>query len=95
MGPAAKVGPCPFAVVNNGTGNFSLLVPSDMQRAPMNDIRTPATPFQKCEIRNFILRTFLKICALYVTCYKTANTRIPDMSFTMFEQYVLFFQMQN
>ena len=30
VGPAAKVGPCPFAVVNNGTGNFSLLVLSNM-----------------------------------------------------------------
>ena len=30
MGPAAKVGPCPIGVVNNGTGNISLLVPSDM-----------------------------------------------------------------
>ena len=26
VGPAAKVGPCPFGVVNNGTGNISLLV---------------------------------------------------------------------
>ena len=30
MGPAAKVGPCPIGVVNNGTGNISLLVLSDM-----------------------------------------------------------------
>ena len=30
VGPAAKVGPCPFAVVNNGTGNFSLVVLSNM-----------------------------------------------------------------
>ena len=30
VGPAAKVGPCPIGVVNNGTGNISLLVPSDM-----------------------------------------------------------------
>ena len=30
VGPAAKVGPCPIGVVNNGTGNISLLVLSDM-----------------------------------------------------------------
>ena len=30
VGPAAKVGPCPFGVVNNGTGNISLLVLSNM-----------------------------------------------------------------
>ncbi len=30
VGPAAKVGPCPFAVVNNGTVTFSLLVLSGM-----------------------------------------------------------------
>ena len=30
VGPAAKVGPGPFAVVNNGTGNLSLLVISNM-----------------------------------------------------------------
>ena len=46
----------------------------------MNDIRTTATPFQKYEIGKFILCTFLKIFALYVTCYKTANMRRPDMS---------------
>ena len=46
----------------------------------MNDIRTPATPFQKREIGNFILRTFLKIFAPYVTCYKTVIIRRPDTS---------------
>ena len=30
VGPAAKVGPCPFAVVHNGASNFSLLVLSDV-----------------------------------------------------------------
>ena len=30
VGPAAKVGPCPLAVVNNGTDNLSLLVLSNM-----------------------------------------------------------------
>ena len=30
VGPADKVGPCPFAVVNHGTGNSSLLVQSNM-----------------------------------------------------------------
>ena len=30
MGPAAKVGPCPFAVMTNDTGNVSLLVISNM-----------------------------------------------------------------
>ena len=44
----------------------------------MNDIRTPATPFQKCEIGNFILRTFLKIFAPYVTCCNTVIIRRPD-----------------
>ena len=46
----------------------------------MDFIRTPATPFQKCEIGNFILRTFLKIFADYVTCYKTVIIRRPDWS---------------
>ena len=46
----------------------------------MNDIRTPATPFQKREIGNFVLRTFLKIFAPYVTCYKSVNIRRPDIS---------------
>lgn len=46
----------------------------------MNDIRTPATPFQKLEIGNFVLRTFLKIFAPYVTCYNTVNIRRPDIS---------------
>ena len=46
----------------------------------MNDIRTPATPFQKCESGNFILRTFLKMFAPYVTCYKTVIIRRPDRS---------------
>ena len=46
----------------------------------MNDIRTPATPFQKREIVNFILRTFLKIVGPYVICYNTANIRRPDRS---------------
>ena len=32
VGPAAKVGPGPFAVVNNGTGNLSLLVLSNMPK---------------------------------------------------------------
>ena len=32
VGPSAKVGPCPFAVVNNGTDNFSLLVLSNMPK---------------------------------------------------------------
>ena len=80
VGPVAKVGPCPFAVVNNGTGNLSLLALSNiMQRAQMNDIRTTATPFQKCGIVNFILRTFLNIFAPF-PCYKTVNIRRPDMS---------------
>ena len=30
VGPAAKVGPCPFAVVHNGTSNLSLLVLSNV-----------------------------------------------------------------
>ena len=30
VGPAAKVGPCPFVVVHNGTSNFSLLVLSNV-----------------------------------------------------------------
>ena len=30
VGPAAKVGPCPIGVVNNGTGNISLLLLSNM-----------------------------------------------------------------
>lgn len=46
----------------------------------MNDIRTPATPFQKREVGNFVLRTFLKIFAPYVTCYNTVNIRRPDIS---------------
>ena len=79
MGPVAKVGPCPFAVVNNGTDNLSLLALSNiLQRAQMNDIRT-ATPFQKCGIVNFILRTFLKIFAPF-PCYNAVNIRRPDMS---------------
>ena len=61
----------------------------------MNDIRTTATPFQKCEIIQFILCTFLNIFALYVTCYKTANMRRPDMSLyhvsTVIEQYRISF----
>ena len=63
VGPAAKVGPCSFAVVNNDTGNFSLLVLSSMPDYPsekQNEIITPTTPFQKRESGNFILRTFLK-----------------------------------
>ena len=51
-----------------------------VERAPMNDIRTPATPFQKREVGNFVLRTFLKIFAPYVTCYNTVNIRRPDIS---------------
>ena len=46
----------------------------------MNDIRTPATPLRKCQIGNFNLRTFLKIFAPYVTCYKTVIMRRPDRS---------------
>ena len=33
VGPAAKVGPCPFAVVHNGTSNFSLLVLSNVSES--------------------------------------------------------------
>ena len=56
----------------------------------MNDIRTTATPFPKCEIGKFILCTFLKIFALSVTCYKTTNMRRPDMSL-YHEQYRISF----
>ena len=46
----------------------------------MKDIRTSVTPFQKCEIGNFIFRTFLNVFAPYVTCYKTVNIRRQDRS---------------
>ena len=81
MGPAAKVGPCQFGVVNNGTGNISLLVLSDMPEGTDERYQNNSNAISKqCEIGKFILCTFLKIFALYVTCYKTANMRRPYMS---------------
>ena len=61
----------------------------------MNDIRTPATPFQKRDVGNFALRTFLKIFAPYVTCYNTVNIRRPDITVPCLNSIVLAFHTQN
>ena len=62
----------------------------------MNDIRTSATPFQKREVGNVVLRTFLKIFAPYVTCYNTINIRRPDISLVpCLNSIVLAFHTQN
>ena len=68
-GPSAKVGPCSFAVVDNGTGNVSLRVLSSMPEGTNERYQNTATPFQKCEFGNLILRTFLKIFAPCKNCY--------------------------
>ena len=82
MGPAAKVGPCPFAVVHNGTSNVSLLVLRNVPESTNERYQNTsnAIKVQKREIGNFVLRTFLKIFAPYVTCYSTVNIRRPDIS---------------
>ena len=86
MGPAAKMGPCPYAVVHNGTSNLSLLVLSNVPESTNERYQNDFTSSYENMLKKAELTTLTlsRIKTLALEVYKALHGHSPPYMKDMF-----------